>query len=311
VAESTALIRERLVGLRVAGIDKTSRSTRVGDFTIERELQIIEVYLSAAPDDPQEAAAVAPPWNSLPWHVLVLMEEAVKRSWAAFSQTEAQRRDLPWLDLVRLDSLSRRLAPLVAEFERDAYRPATLKDLVSVDQARMRWSALKKFHQERGHFLVTNGPYVLKGWSKRATTFEVFRNLSYPLGVGSYDAYPIPRRAYIVKIERKSNGLIIFAEIEKVEKFQRTYEIVRAPLTGARSGPTRVDVAVCRYLVVSSEGQVVHSGQGRLEDNGTFAVALEGKLGPGDYTVITALSLNGNTMNPDIKRILYTVTGDS
>ncbi len=30
---------------------------------------------------------VAPPWSTLPWHVLVLMEEAVTRGWAAFSRS--------------------------------------------------------------------------------------------------------------------------------------------------------------------------------------------------------------------------------
>ena len=37
----------------------------------------------------------------MPWHVLALMEAAVERGFAAFSQTEAARRGLPWLDLVR------------------------------------------------------------------------------------------------------------------------------------------------------------------------------------------------------------------
>jgi hypothetical protein len=53
------------------------------------------------------------------------MEEAVSRDWAAFSQGEALRRNIEWLDLVRSDELKRKLAPLVEAFERDAYRPAS------------------------------------------------------------------------------------------------------------------------------------------------------------------------------------------
>ena len=37
-----------------------------------------------------ENALVAPPWSSVPWHVLALMEAAVERGIAAFSQSEAQ-----------------------------------------------------------------------------------------------------------------------------------------------------------------------------------------------------------------------------
>jgi hypothetical protein len=53
------------------------------------------------------------------------MEEAVSRDWAAFSQGEALRRNIEWLDLVRSDELKRKLVPLVEAFERDAYRPAS------------------------------------------------------------------------------------------------------------------------------------------------------------------------------------------
>jgi hypothetical protein len=35
---------------------------------------------------------MAPPWSTLPWTLLVLMEEAVERGWAAFSVEEARRR---------------------------------------------------------------------------------------------------------------------------------------------------------------------------------------------------------------------------
>ena len=55
----------------------------------------------SAPTMPKWNAVVAPPWSTLPWHVLALMEEAVTRGWAAFSQAEATRRGVPWLDLVR------------------------------------------------------------------------------------------------------------------------------------------------------------------------------------------------------------------
>ncbi|MEE9596815.1 MAG: hypothetical protein V3V96_08555, partial [Acidiferrobacterales bacterium] len=199
---TTALIRERLVGLRVTGVDRTSKSIRFGDLSFVRELHIIEVYLNATTEDPQDAAAIAPPWSSVPWHVVVLMEEAVNRGWAAFSQAEAARRGVDWLDLVRMDPLKRRLASLVEEFEQQGYRPDSLEARVSAEQARARWTALKTFYQERGHFLVTNGPYVLKNWSEDVTVLEVFRDISYPLGVGSYDSYPIPRQAYISKIEQ-------------------------------------------------------------------------------------------------------------
>jgi hypothetical protein len=72
------------------------------------------------------------------------------------------RRNIEWLDLVRSDEVKRKLVPLVEAFERDAYRPASLRSLVITDEARKRWAALAAFYRKHGHFRVTNGPYRLK-----------------------------------------------------------------------------------------------------------------------------------------------------
>ena len=311
IDKTTALIRERLAALKVKGVDRTSKSIRFGDLNFTRELVVIEVYLNATTGDPQDAAAIAPPWSSVPWHVIVLMEEAVNRGWAAFSQGEAARRGVEWLDLVRTDRTQKQLASLVEELERRGYVPDSLRKLVSAQEARARWTALKTFHQKRGHFLVSNGPYILKSWSQGVTVLEVFRDISYPLGVGSYDSYAIPRRAYISNITQNDTGLRIFADVERLEKYERTYDIVRAPFRIATSGLRRADILVCDYVVVDSDGKVVLSGRGRLQHDATFAVDLAGKLMPGRYTVMIALYLNGNTMNPDIRRISYRVRNNS
>jgi hypothetical protein len=106
-----------------------------------------------------------PPWSSVPWHVLVLMEEAVQRNLAAFSESEALRRVVPWLDLVRDAHLHKQLQALVEVFEQQGYRPEALQDMVTPEIARQRWARLKEFAHTQGHFLVTNGPYRLQTWS--------------------------------------------------------------------------------------------------------------------------------------------------
>ena len=82
--------------MRVAGVDTVSKSFRVGDVNFIRELFVIDVYADMPPEDPEQDAVFAPPWSTLPWHLIVLMEEAIGRGWAAFSQAEAARlRNLP------------------------------------------------------------------------------------------------------------------------------------------------------------------------------------------------------------------------
>ena len=303
VAAATAVMRAQLLGMRALATDSSSKSIRFGDFEYTRELFVVEVYMSAAPVDPEQDAIVAPPWSTLPWHLLVLMEEAVERGWAAFSQAEAARRGVEWLDLVRSPDMNRRLAALVEQFERDGYRPQRLNSLLSAEAARQRWAALAAFYKEHGHFLVANGPYRLKHWSAEAVTLEAFRDLSYPLGVGSYDAYAVPRRGYITKIEQKRDGLRLFGDIESIVKFQRSYKIEREPLQSVAHDVLKRAAPQCRYVVMDTEGRVVLAGLTPLADDATFQVNLNGKLAPGRYTMLAEINVNGNAMNADIQRI--------
>jgi hypothetical protein len=309
VEAATAVMREHLLGVRVAGTDNTSKSFRIGDFEVVRELFVIEVYTSTPPIDAEQDAVVAPPWSTLPWHVLVLMEEAVQRGWAAFSRAEAQRRGVEWLDLVRSDGMNRRLATLVAAFERDGYRPDHLASLVGVEDARKRWAALGAFHKEHGHFLVTNGPYRLKRWSSDTVMLEAFRDLTYPLGVGSFDAYAVPRRGFITKVERDNERIRLFGDIELVRKYQRSYDIVRQPLQSVAADVLKRAAPECRYTVLDGEGRVIAAGQVALAD-ASFLIDLSGKLAPGQFTLLAEIIVNGNAMNAEIKQISLVISSN-
>jgi hypothetical protein len=303
VDAATAPMRQHLVAVRFIGTDTQSKSFRVGDTNIVRELFVTDVYTTSTPEDPERDAALAPPWSTLPWHLIVLMEQAVSRGWAALSQAEAERRGVEWLDLVRSDRLNRQLASLVATFERDGYRPDSLRALVSADEARRRWAALAAFYQAHGHFLVTNGPYELKTWSTDSVSLDVFRDLSYPLGVGSYDAYAIPRRAFITKVEAGNGRLRLSADIETIMKFQRSYQIVREPLRAVTPDVLQRAAPQCRYIVLDAEGKVVLAGTATPSEDATFQMDFDGRLAAGRYTAVVEITENGNTMNADIQRV--------
>ena len=192
------------------------------------------------------------------------------------------------------------------ELEERGHVPKVLSKYVKAAEAKERYARLREFHAAHGHWLVTNGPYQLKSWSPEATVLEVFRDMSYPLGVGSYDAYATPRRAYITGIEARGGGLTVSAEIEKVEKFARSYRIVREAVSGRRA--LKDDTLECRYLVIGADGAVARTSLGRLQDDGSFRIDLDHTGLPHvQYTVVVALTLNGNTVDPDIRTISYEV----
>lgn len=300
---ATAPMREHLLGVKFTGIDSTSKSFRVAEINVVRELFIFDVYIDMASGDPEQDAALAPPWTAIPWELLALMEEAVTRGWVAFSESEAKRLGVEWVDLVRSDRINKQLLPLVETFERDGYRPAALRSLVSTDEARKRWAALAAFYRAHGHFLVTNGPYVVKAWTNQSVALDVFRDLSYPLGVGSYDVYALSRRGFITNVERTNDRLRFVADIETVMKYQRSYDIVRKPLQSIDPEERKRAAPECRYTIVDSSGRVVLAGTANFADDASFDLDLAGKLVAGSYTVLAEIIVNGNAMNAEVRRV--------
>ena len=307
VDATTAPMRGSVVGLQVVGADETSKTFRVGDISFVRQLYSIDVYVRVTSEDAERHAGVAAPWSTIPWHLMVLMEEAVGRGWAAFSEAEAARRGVPWLDLVRSEALNRTLAALVEQFARDGHWPEALRALVNQDEARKRWAALAAFYKSNGHFLVTNGPYRLKRWSADSVTVEAFRDLSYPLGVGSYDAYAIPRRGYVTEARLAADRITLSGDIEIVDKFQRSHRLVRVSLQSIGAEIRKRLAPECRYVVVDHKQRIVLAGVARLGDAPTFQINIDGLLPHGRYTMLAIVALNGNVMNAEIRRIPFVI----
>jgi len=304
VEAATETARGALAGVRVVKVDSEVR--RYADITFTYVVPVIEVYLNAATADTAELAALAPPWSATPWHVTVLMEEAVKRGVGAFSAAEARRRGVRWLDLARDPKTREELAAILDRLARGNYVPEALKRLVAADEAQARWAALRQFAQRRGHYLVTSGPYQLEKWTDAAVVLGVFRDMNNPLGVGSYDRFAIPRRAYVARITARGDRLEIAPEIERLEKFLREYRLVREPL-GSGGEEERPDLPACRYVILASDGTVAAAGVSREVQAQRLVVDLKGRLKPGAYTALVALALGDNLVDPEVASAQFRV----
>jgi len=304
VEAATETARQALVAVRVVKVD--SEVQRYSDITFTYVVPVVEVYLNAATADTAELAALAPPWSATPWHVMVLMEEAVKRGVGAFSAAEARRRGVRWLDLARDPKTREELGAILDGLARRNHVPEALKRLVAADEAQARWAALRQFAQRRGHYLVTNGPYLLEKWTDAAVVLQVFRDMNNPLGVGSYDRFAIPRRAYVARITARGDRLEIMPEIERLEKFLREYRLVREPL-GSRGEEERPDLPACRYVILGADGTVAAAGVSRDVHAQRLVVDLKGRLKPGAYTALVALALGDNLVGPEVATAQFRV----
>ena len=155
---------------------------------------------------------------------------------------------------------------------------------------------------------MTNGPYRLKSWTPRSVTLEAFRDLTYPLGVGSYDAYAIPRRGFITRVDRDGGRLTLAGDIEVVEKFQRSYRLVRTPISSVPAVFLQRAAPECRYIVVNSSGHISAVGAVPLGAGAAFQLDLTDRLPPGRYRLSAVIAVNGNVMNADVHRMEFVVT---
>jgi hypothetical protein len=307
IEAATRPMRQQLVGLKVLGVERKIEKIAT-DIEVRKHIPVVEVYVNSTTPDLPQVAALAPPWSTVPWHVLVLMEEAVQRGLAAFSKEQAQRLGVKWLDLARDSSLQAKLQALIDEFEQAGYRPLALRDLVTEEQARARWHALKQFASTHKHLLVTNGPYRLKQWSDTAAVLQVDRDLGYPGGVGSFNSYAYPPRAVITAVKREANRVLVYADLEKVVQEQRNHTMVREPLKpGALRGLYLIRPD-SRFLVIAPDGSVLQVGTAKMAEDGHLVAELPEHLPRGRYTFLVAIYLDGNTVDPTARMLRFEVS---
>lgn len=101
--------------------------------------------------------------GSSAWHVLSLGMMAEKNQELAFSSHKADRLNIEWLNLIGGPSLTvlKRQLKRAMEEEYIPY-PKVLSRWISEDEARQRYESLKQWHQEKGHFWVSDGPFYLQ-----------------------------------------------------------------------------------------------------------------------------------------------------
>jgi hypothetical protein len=148
----------------------------------------VESYLKVDRVNFEKVAALNPPWTTLPWELLYLVDTALEEG-------RLSVRDLDLVEGKTVDILAEKLRELSSV---NAV-PAQIRGMVNDVEARKRWDSLMSWFNSTGNLVVTNGPYMLAKTSKSEVVLKVFRDPTYPLGIGSYDHLNVPRFARISK----------------------------------------------------------------------------------------------------------------
>jgi hypothetical protein len=176
-----------------------------------------------------------------------------------------------------------------------------LQDLVTAEEAQTRWRALRVYAEKNGHFLVANGPYRLKAWTPDAVVLEAVREMTYPLGFGTFDRFVHPPSAVVDEAAQDGRSVKVRASAAMTLKGGRGYTLVKEPLQHTTARGLYPLLVVSRYLLIDAAGKVFKVDKMRWAEDGHFAVDLAPELPPGDYTVILGIFLDGNAVEPSAR----------
>jgi hypothetical protein len=207
---------------------------------------------------------------------------------------------------VRDRALGPRLRALLYELAARRHVPAALVGRVTPAEAEVRWAALRVFHEASGHFLVTNGPYRLASWTEDTSVLQVFRDLSYPRGLGAFNSHALPLRAFVTGLEARADELVLKADVERLDRFGREYQIVREPFVKRVVEQDRRSLPVGHYVVVGPDGAVTAAGTVEASGPGDYRVDLRAVDRPGRYAILVALTVDDNRTNLPVRMVPWT-----
>ncbi|MCS7112976.1 MAG: ABC transporter substrate-binding protein [Candidatus Bathyarchaeota archaeon] len=255
----------------------------------------VEVYVDYWHVDNSYIASVASVWVDTPWELLVLMNEAVLEKKLAWSVDVADEWGVDQLDLTKGPSIGI-LKDLLDKLVRENRIPPELKDIITPDVARARWAALRSFYEARGHFWVSNGPYVFGSADPKALqmTFEAFRE--YPFKADRWDGM-IAVKVPSVRVVRAPEDIIPGLEAT----FSLAVEVGGKPY----------DRASVKYLLLDSLGNLVAVGVAKPKGGGvfdiTFTTVETGKLALGTYS-LQLIAVGEEAALPSTSSYTFTVT---
>jgi len=135
------------------------------------------------------------------------------------------------------------------------------------------------------------------------------REVTYPLGFGTFDRFVNPPRAVIESLTHNAGTIAVRASAEMILKMGRDYRLTKEPLLRTTMRGTFGLLVVSRYLLIGPDGKVRNLDKMHWEDDGRFTINLPERLPPGEYTVNLAIFLDGNSVVPSAKSLRFRVGG--
>ena len=204
----------------------------------------LEVYVDFWHFDENYIAEYASLWGgAMPWELLYLMDKEVfekPRPLYTYSDTAAARLARQQLSLILKEHVSvlrRTLLNLIREREYpESFFNVLGKKYETLDNALARYEALLSWFNQRGHMVVSSGPFTLETIDPAAQYAELraYRDPSYPFKPGDWFFGQV-QSPEVTSVSRRVNLAVESSITVKVRGEQPLYlsYVLRNPVTGA------------------------------------------------------------------------------
>jgi len=232
----------------------------------------IESFIDIWHYDEKEIADSGVFWASEPWEITAATERLVTSDKLAFSRTEATSKNIEWLDPIVPDH-AKMIRNELQKMKDENFVPDALKDIVTVEDAQLRYDASMKWIDEHKHAVISNGGFYVDSYNiaGRIITVKAFRDSSYPFETGHWSQFEKPKLADIAKVDIPASISIGETLIPRSISIGKSATInLELNVDGHLSNEVTVD-----YFVLDKGGKVIISGKGiPAGETGKFQIAL-------------------------------------
>lgn len=258
----------------------------------------VEVYIDYWHFDLNYIADSGGVGASMPWEISAASEKVVVDKKAAFSRTAATAGRVPWLSLI-IKSEADLVKAALQEMRDRGIVPPALQGVVTREEAIRRYDSAIKWINEKGHAVISNGPYWLVGYNPDARTITVRRNTdpTYPTALGVWKEFEVAMTAQIKNVQVPPT-----IEAGRAATVRITVDVGGQPSAEAQ----------LTYRVVDPQGKTVLKGDARaIEPTGTysieFAIVDTSKLSTGSYQ-LKLFAVSPKAIKPDIYETSFLVS---
>ncbi|MEM2738703.1 MAG: ABC transporter substrate-binding protein [Candidatus Bathyarchaeia archaeon] len=223
------------------------------------------VYLDAEWIVALEAADAFDPemaYGPSPWHMITIGWLAEKDNQLAFSSAKAKKLNVEWMSYIAgpsLPILAQKLDWAIAN-QFVPYEEVLLK-YMKIEDAVARYQALKALYQARGHFWVGNGPFYLDKVFPTEKQVIIKANRNHPDKADKWAGF----------LEPKIPEVSITAPATVTQQLPANFTI---NISFKGQAYEMANIEFVKYLVLSSKGEVIVSGNAEPVANGVWRVSL-------------------------------------